>query len=151
MSTHGPSRPHARSSPAGAPAGSHAGHAPHGRAPASAARHRMTTAQAALCIDECRACADQCTAAIAHCLAVGGPHADARHVTLLLDCAAFCRLSADLILRRSTFHDPACATCAEVCRACEASCRQFDDAVMRASATAGARRAECCAAVAGLS
>lgn len=121
----------------------HAGHTSH-------TGYAMSANQMDRCIQECLACYQRCTTAVRHCLDQGGRHAEARHVTLLLDCAASCSASADFMLRRSEFHAQACAVCAEVCRACEQSCRALaDDAMMQECAEACRRCAGRCAEMAG--
>lgn len=112
--------------------------------------HTMSADQMARCIQECLACYQSCTTAVRHCLGEGGRHAEGRHITLLLDCAASCTVSADFMLRRSQFHREACAVCAKVCYACEQSCLALgDDATMRECAEACRRCAERCTTMAG--
>lgn len=97
------------------------------------------------CIDDCLACARSCREAFAHCLEKGGKHAEATHITLLLDCAESCDMSAAMMLRGSEFHAQHCALCAEVCKACEESCEEFaGDAMMAACADACRQCFESC-------
>lgn len=101
------------------------------------------------CIEACRECARICTETVRHCLEMGGEHADARHIALLLDCAQICQTSADFMLRGSDLSPRICAACAAVCAACAESCERFgDDAAMRACAEACRRCAESCRAMA---
>jgi len=101
------------------------------------------------CIEACRECARICTETARHCLEMGGEHADARHIALLLDCAQICQTSADFMLRGSDLSPRVCAACAAVCAACAESCERFsDDAAMRACAEACRRCAESCRAMA---
>ncbi len=87
------------------------------------------------CIDECTKCHDICLATIQHCLKRGGKHAEAGHITLLLDCAEICQTSANFMLRGSTLHRNTCMVCAEVCTRCADSCERLsDDEQMRACA-----------------
>lgn len=102
------------------------------------------------CIDECNHCANICNATVAHCLEKGGKHADAKHIALLLDCAAICETSAASMSRQSNVHGHLCGACAEICRLCEESCRSMgDDAMMKDCADACRRCAESCAKMAG--
>ena len=97
------------------------------------------------CIDECHACHSVCLQTARHCLEKSGRHADAHHVTLLLDCAEICETSAGFLSRMSDHHSSVCRTCAEICRACEESCRRLgDDETMRECAEACRRCAESC-------
>jgi uncharacterized protein YggL (DUF469 family) len=90
------------------------------------------------CIAECLACYQACHATVRHCLELGGSHAEAEHITLLLDCAQVCQTSAELMLHGSDMHRQACVLCAEFCRSCEESCRALahDDEMMRYCADA---------------
>jgi hypothetical protein len=63
------------------------------------------------CIQLCTACHNVCVETLDHELRLGGSHAAADHVRLLLDCAQLCATSDDVMLR-----------CAEVCRQCAACC-----------------------------
>lgn len=110
--------------------------------------HTMTSkrsSQMEACIEACRDCASTCTETVRYCLDMGGEHADARHVALLLDCAQICQTSADFMLRGSDLSGRICAACAEVSERCAESCERFgDDEMMRASAEACRRCAESC-------
>ncbi len=104
----------------------------------------------AQCLTHCRDCHEACLRTVRHCLTLGGRHAAAAHITLLLDCAAICATSAGYLLRESPRHTETCRACAVVCRACADDCRDMagDDAVMRACAAACERCAESCEAMA---
>lgn len=102
------------------------------------------------CIDECQHCHATCLATVPHCLEMGGKHAEARHIALLLDCAQICATSADFMLRNSPHHHRTCAACAEICRACAEDCERVDpeDAMMKECAEACRRCADECAQMA---
>ncbi|WP_242345178.1 four-helix bundle copper-binding protein [Anaeromyxobacter terrae] len=103
------------------------------------------------CIQECLSCFSVCEQTLAHCLKKGGKHAAADHVKLLMDCAESCRMSAALLSRESVFHLHQCATCAEICKACEESCEEFaGDAQMKACADACRSCAEACSTMAAM-
>ncbi|MEO7822754.1 MAG: four-helix bundle copper-binding protein [Gemmatimonadaceae bacterium] len=98
------------------------------------------------CIDECLGCYSICVQTVQQCLKIGGKHAEANHIRLLNDCAEICRTSAGFMLRGSPLHSRTCAVCAEVCRACEQSCRSMgDDQMMQQCADACRSCAESCA------
>ena len=100
------------------------------------------------CIDDCTTCHDVCLATVTHCLEMGGQHAEASHVRLLLDCGQICATSADFMVRRSEHHAETCRACAVVCERCAESCERFsDDEVMTACADACRRCAESCRAM----
>ncbi len=97
------------------------------------------------CIRNCTQCHDICLETSAYCLQMGGKHAEAAHLRLLLDCAEICQTSANFMLRGSDLHQRTCAICAEICERCAQDCEQFgDDARMRACADMCYRCAESC-------
>ncbi len=101
------------------------------------------------CIQNCLDCHRICVETAAHCLQMGGKHAEASHIRLLLDCADICQTSANFMLRGSDLHVRTCAVCAEVCDLCAQSCEQFgDDEQMRACVEVCRRCAESCRAMA---
>jgi len=83
------------------------------------------------CIDACSECHRLCLATAAQGLRAGGGLAEAAHISALLDCAAICATSADLLTRSSPLHPRSCALCAEACRVCAESCRQHADVDLR--------------------
>lgn len=97
------------------------------------------------CIQNCLDCHRICVETAAHCLQVGGTHAEASHITTLLDCAEICQTSANFMLRGSMFHGRTCGVCADVCERCAQECALMtDDAQMQACAEACRRCAESC-------
>lgn len=87
------------------------------------------------CIEDCRDCHGVCVETIAHCLRMGGKHAEAKHITLMQDCADVCTLSEDAMLRSSEFMNRICGLCADTCVSCAESCEAFpDDEAMAACA-----------------
>lgn len=83
------------------------------------------------CIEACSACHRVCLAAVGECLKLGGEHADAAHLRLLVDCAEICETGANFMLRRSDHHAVICAACAEICERCAESCAALDSEAMR--------------------
>jgi hypothetical protein len=75
------------------------------------------------CVEACNACRVQCLVNVAHGAESGGALAAATHLQALLDCAALCTATVDLLARGSARHRELCRLCADVCRACEVSCR----------------------------
>jgi hypothetical protein len=66
-----------------------------------------------------------CLEAARACLQTGGDHANAEHVTLLLDCAQMCATNIDFMERGSEYYVVTCSACAEIGRACSRSCRDL--------------------------
>ena len=103
------------------------------------------------CIQECLNCHSVCLAMVSHCLQMGGEHASAAHIGLLLDCAEICQTSANFMLRGSALHTRTCGVCAEVCMRCAEECeRMGDDAQMRACAEQCRRCADSCRRMAAM-
>ena len=97
------------------------------------------------CIDRCQNCQEACLEAVTHCLQMGGEHAAADHIAMLLACAEICDTSARFMLLGSRHHARTCEVCAEVCEACATECERFgDDEMMQRCADACRRCAESC-------
>jgi len=97
------------------------------------------------CIDACQTCHSVCTETVHHCLKMGGRHAEANHIRMLLDCAHICQTSADFMLRGSDFHGMTCEVCAEICERCATNCDRFsDDEMMKRCADACRMCAQSC-------
>lgn len=114
-------------------------------------QHTMhQSAEMEQCIQNCLDCHRICLATVAHCLQMGGRHAEARHITLLLDCAEICQTSANFMIRGSELHGIICRACAEICERCAAECAQFgDDQTMQQCAEMCRRCAQSCRQMAG--
>lgn len=107
--------------------------------------HQGISSEMQNCIQECLNCHSVCLQTITHCLQMGGKHAEAAHIRLLLDCAEICQTSANFMLRGSDLHGRVCAVCAEVCQRCAQDCERFtDDEQMRHCAKACRTCAESC-------
>ena len=98
------------------------------------------------CIQNCTDCHRICVETTMHCLHMGGKHAEAKHIRLMMDCAQICQTSADFMLRMSNFHQRTCGICAEVCDQCADDCERVDrnDAQMKACADMCRRCADSC-------
>jgi hypothetical protein len=77
------------------------------------------------CAHACHECQDMCLALIPHCLSMGGPHSEPEHINALLDCAAICGVSHNMLHRQSELHVFTCQACAQICRACADDCEQI--------------------------
>lgn len=97
------------------------------------------------CIQNCLDCHVICLNTIAYCHKLGGQHAEAAHIALMLDCAEICQTSANFMLRSSALHMRTCGVCAEVCDMCAMVCQRFaNDAQMQTCAEICRRCAESC-------
>jgi hypothetical protein len=104
------------------------------------------------CIASCQDCHEICLAtAIGHCLPMGGRHAAAEHVRLMLDCAEICQTAGNFMMRSSTLHTQICELCATICEQCARDCDRFsDDEPMRRCAETCRRCAASCRQMSGM-
>lgn len=115
------------------------------------AKSQTMRADMVRCIQECTNCHRVCLETVTHCLQMGGMHAEAAHIGLLLDCAEMCQSSANFMLRGSELHARICAVCAEVCDRCGQDCERWgDDTQMQACAEACRACAEACRQMAAM-
>lgn len=103
------------------------------------------------CIENCLACHASCTETSTHCFQMGGKHAEASHIGLLLDCAQICSMCADFMLRTSRFYPDVCRICTDLCRACGDNCSRVaeGDSTMQQCADACHRCAQSWESMAG--
>lgn len=96
-------------------------------------------------IESASNCYQVCKQTIVHCLQEGGKHVEPDHMKTMMDCAEICQVSTSFMLTNSRWHGQVCGICAEICEACEESCRQFPgDQMMQQCADACRRCAEDC-------
>ena len=74
------------------------------------------------CINACKTCAILCDLCATSCKSEPNSGMLQRCIALDTDCAAFCRLTVDYMIRQSEFCDLACEDCAELCGACAEEC-----------------------------
>jgi hypothetical protein len=99
------------------------------------------------CAAACGHCEATCNAAFHHCLmqAAEGKSQHAKMAQIVIDCAAFCTLSAAMIARHSPLMAESCRACAEACRRCAQECSSSDaDEMMKACIVACRRCEESC-------
>jgi len=78
------------------------------------------------CMDALQHCHTMClSTAMTHCLEAGGETSRPQHVRLMLDCAAICALTSDLLAHKSQFHNRLCGLCAEICEVCAEDCERL--------------------------
>lgn len=98
-----------------------------------------------LCLD----CLRTCSETISSCLSKGGEHANAHHITQLLDCILICETTANFLNRGSTISLKMCELCADVCDKCAESCEGWDDSEMDRCAEECRSCADCCRSIIG--
>jgi hypothetical protein len=96
-------------------------------APAADEHHGHDSAHSAMmkeCAEACGHCEAACNEAFHHCVAHAGAGKTehARMAQMVIDCAAFCNLSATLITRHSPLMVESCRACGEACRRCAEHC-----------------------------
>ena len=76
------------------------------------------------CDEACGHCEVACNEAFHHCVvqAAAGKAEHGRMAQLVVDCAAFCTLSAAMIARHSPLMVESCRACGEACRICAEEC-----------------------------
>jgi hypothetical protein len=76
------------------------------------------------CAEACGHCEVACNEAFHHCVsqAAAGKAEHAKMAQMVIDCAAFCTLSAAMIARHSPLMVESCQACAEACRRCAEEC-----------------------------
>lgn len=95
-------------------------------------------------LKDCLECYQTCTETLRKCLKMGGKHAKLEHINLLMDCTIICDLSADFILRNSSYYPQTCSITADICDECSDSCDRFDEDFMKECASICRRCAESC-------
>ncbi|MGQ0536598.1 MAG: four-helix bundle copper-binding protein [Methanobacteriota archaeon] len=72
-----------------------------------------------------RECEDVCRETLTYCFGKGGRHVEPDHLQRMIDCIEMCGTTADFAWRGSPPMRELMRLCAEVCDACEKSCKEF--------------------------
>lgn len=107
----------------------------------------MDQEQLAAVIKDCEACATTCLQCAAACLKEESVSQMTRCIQLDLDCAAICRLAAEVLARGSENAEDICSLCADICEQCADECAGHDMAHCQQCALACERCAEACQSV----
>ena len=115
--------------------------------------HQERSQEMQACVDNCEKCHDVCLETIFHCLEMGGKHADAGHIRLLMDCSQICETNEDFMVRASEYSPQVCGVCADICDACAKSCESLADGAdfMQRCADICRKCAESCRRMASMS
>ena len=98
-----------------------------------------------LCIDACLECHRVCLSTLTFGLEHDDTQAESSHSRVMMDCAEFCQIAANFMIRSSRFHNRLCRVCAEICERCGEACEQAgDDAQMRVCIEACRTCADAC-------
>jgi hypothetical protein len=102
------------------------------------------SAEAQQCLAALVVCQQVCMETISYCLHQGGQLADEPLIRLLQDATDVCRLSSDLLLRRSAWQGRMSTLAAEVLGQCARRCLELgEDAQLNACSAACLRAASC--------
>ncbi len=104
----------------------------------------MTSEEVRECLKDSMECYQTCSETILRCLSIGGKHAEAEHINLIMDCAKICNTNADFMLRNSTYYPQTCGICADICDECADNFDRFDEDFMKECASVCRRCAESC-------
>jgi len=99
------------------------------------------------CAEACGHCEAICNETFHHCItqAAAGKVEHAKMAQMVIDCAAFCTLSAALIARHSSLMVESCRACGEACRKCAEHCSTAaSDEIMKKCVAACKRCEESC-------
>jgi len=83
------------------------------------------------CTSECKTCQVECEKTLSYCLKQDDSHKEPKHIQVLKDCIATCKVSHDFMSRSSDLAGKVCSLCAEACKRCAESCSAFKDKVMQ--------------------
>jgi hypothetical protein len=78
------------------------------------------------CIDNCLEASKVCQSCLQHCLSLGGKHAQPEHISLLLETAEICHVTATFMLATSKFTHELAGVCSRVCDAAAQSLNEMD-------------------------
>jgi hypothetical protein len=105
---------------------------------------RSMSAEMQQCLAATVECQRICAETVTYCLQQGGRLADESLIRLLQDANDFCRMTNDLLTRRSEWHGRASAMAAEVLAQAARRCAEFgDDAQLKTCSEACLRAASC--------
>ena len=96
------------------------------------------------CAEACGHCEAACDEMFHHCIMLTGQGKTqhAKMAQMVIDCAAFCTLSAAMITRHSPLMVESCRACAEACRRCAEECGSSDIDDMTKTCIAACRHCE---------
>jgi len=116
-------------------------------APAVDDKHAHESGHSAImkeCAEACGHCEATCNEAFHHCvaLAAAGKPEHAKMAQMVIDCAAFCNLSATMMARHSALMVESCRACGEACRRCAEHCSSSASDEMMKKCVAACRKCE---------
>ena len=100
------------------------------------------------CIDACNACANACDQCADACMHEANVYAMIDSISLDIDCAEICRLTAGYVARGSKSAALICEACAAICERCQNETAKYPMAYSKACAEACRVCLEACRAFA---
>jgi hypothetical protein len=79
------------------------------------------------CIDACNRCAQACYECFEVCLGESDVQERTNYISLLIECAGMCQMSAAHMSMDGEFAMDHCKVCASICDACAQECAMFKD------------------------
>lgn len=96
------------------------------------------------CINACIICAKACNKCFKACLEKDNIDEMKEALSILVDCAEICYVTAIYMSKDSTFSEELSLTCAEICEKCASICGHYDDLPCQASVEACKQCAAAC-------
>lgn len=97
-----------------------------------------------ICIDTCIKCAQACNKCFKACLEKDNISEMKEALSLLVDCAEICYVTAVYMTKDNTFTEELCGSCADLCDKCASICETYEDLHCQASVKACRQCAEEC-------
>jgi Domain of Unknown Function (DUF326) len=96
------------------------------------------------CAEACGHCEAACNETFHHCIAqaAAGKTEHAKMAQMVIDCAAFCTLSAAMIARHSPLMVESCRACGEACRRCAEECGSAEHGEIMKNCVLACKRCE---------
>lgn len=79
------------------------------------------------CIDTCNQCAQACYECFTACLNEPDMQARKNCISILVECAGMCQMSAAHMAMDGKFAAQHCGVCATICEKCAEECKMFTD------------------------
>jgi triphosphoribosyl-dephospho-CoA synthetase len=88
------------------------------------------------CINTCIKCAQACNKCFKACLEKDNVNEMKEALSLLVDCAEICYVTAVYMSKDNTFSEELCSSCAALCEKCAKICESYEDLHCQASVEA---------------
>jgi triphosphoribosyl-dephospho-CoA synthetase len=96
------------------------------------------------CINACIICAKACNKCFKECLEKDNLNELKEALSILVDCAEICYVTAVYMSKDNTFSEELSNSCAELCEKCASICERYEDLSCQDTVAACKRCAEVC-------